>query len=162
MTLLTREFVEGLLARADELDAWLAARGVSGGPEEFWKYVHLFEPHGVWAVHVISYGLDKIDLDKVPLGCKCLACTGKTKEDPACKFASVSIEARTIASLDAELLAEFWDRPYYIYRLAELKRLAILQRGIVEHYCSGNSDGKTETERRSEASRASLRSKIYG
>jgi hypothetical protein len=162
MTLLTREFIEGLLARADELDAWLAARGVRGGPEAFWHYVHMFEPQGVWNVHVISYGLDRLDLDKIPLGCKCLKCTAKATEDPACKFASVSVEARTIAGLDAELLAMFWDKPYFVYRLAELKKAADLQRGLIERYCADVVPGQTESERRAEASKARLRSKIYG
>ena len=160
-TLLTREFVSGLLARGSELDDWLEVRGAGSGPSAFWDYVNLFDPGPeVWRVHRIAFGLDKLDLDKVPLGCKCLACTGKAASDPDCRFQDVPTEAKTIANLDPQLLAMFWDLPYYVYRLAEMKRDAEIQQALVLHYC--DDDGKTESERRAEASRASLRGKIRG
>jgi hypothetical protein len=125
--------------------------------------VQLFEPsHEVWEIHRISHGLERLDLTKVPLGCGCLACLGKATSDEGCRYLPFSPASRLIASLDAELIAQFWDLPYYLFRLAELRQQASNQRSLADLYCTEKKPTGTVTEQRAEASRAALRGKIRG
>ena len=160
--LLTRDYIEGLLT--SDLPAWFAMHfGVIPDDvvAEFWSLVSRNDPSSsVEKALEISYRASRLDLSKVPLACQCLKCTEKATQDDACLYSGIDNASRGLANLDPHLVAEFWDLPYTLFALAQLKSAYKLRGELAARYCDGETDeepGKTKAERLASASLHQLR-----
>jgi hypothetical protein len=160
--LLTRDYIEGLLTT--DLPAWFSVH-VGIIPDdvvaEFWAIVARSEPNAdVEKALCITYKAGKLDLSKVPLACQCLRCTEKADADDACLYLGIGSASRGLANLDPHLVAEFWDLPYTLYALAQLKSAYKIRGELAAKYCAEEADeepGKTKAERLASASLHQLR-----
>ena len=68
----------------------------------------------------LTYGVDKLDRDKVPRACVCDACSGRGANATDCRFLEVGATplTRLVAAQEPDLIASMWDRPYSLYFLA--------------------------------------------
>lgn len=159
LDLLTREYFFGLTARDSELDSWCESKGITR--ELFWDFVLSQSPdEKVWEVLHVRHDLKRYDKRKVPTSCECQACKGDLTEDPACLYAQMPKFAVTIANIDAELMARFWDLPYYLYALATMQKTARDMSFAADVYCkgSGKFEEKSKSQLLAERSRSALRS----
>lgn len=160
--LLTRDYFMGLQLSHVDLRAWCAqhlklgffARRRVDPVQLFWEIVEKNAPSaGVKAALNIAYGVADFDPRRVinRAGCECLQCAGHQSDpDPDCLLATVDVVDRVMAAHDPELLAHYWDRPYYIYVLALHRQQCEWQRIKKAEYLAAEELGN-ETEQASAA-----------
>jgi hypothetical protein len=68
----------------------------------------------------LTYGVDKLDREKLPRTCVCDACTGRGNDATDCRFVEVGATplTRLVAAQEPDLVALMWERPYSLYFLA--------------------------------------------